>query len=57
MDNNTCTYRLTAQVAVEAIANDPDAYDASIVHAVFYDAVRLGVDAFYLDMLRPFLSE
>jgi len=43
--------KVTAQVAVEAIVNDPTAYDRETVEVVRADAIALGVSSFYVDML------
>lgn len=44
--------KIAAQVAVEAVANDPEAYDAVTREAVLRNGEEQGVAAFYLDMLR-----
>lgn len=44
--------QIAAQVAVEAIANDPDGYDDETRAAVLSNGVDQGVAALYLDMIR-----
>lgn len=43
--------KIVAQVAVEAIANDPYSYDAETIVAVRAAGVDAGVAQLYLDML------
>lgn len=43
---------ITAQVACEAIANNPDAYEPDTIAAVIHTATYAGVSDFYLDMLK-----
>lgn len=43
--------QITAQVAVEAIVDDPNAYAPETVHAVLAEALAAGVSPFYTDML------
>lgn len=50
------TMRRTVQVAVEAIVNNPEDYEASTKLVVFSDAVKVGVSALYLDMLRDIIK-
>lgn len=45
--------RHTVQVAVEAIINDPDAFEDSTKRVVLADAEEAGVAGLYVDMLRP----
>lgn len=45
------TRRIAAQVAVEAIADNPDGYDAATIDAVRAVARDAGVAALYVDML------
>lgn len=49
--------KTTAQVAVEAILNLPEAYDLSTMQQVREVAVREGVDNFYLDPLRILIAD
>jgi hypothetical protein len=44
--------QITAQVAVEAIANDPNAYLASTIEAVLETAEKAGVSDVFLNMIR-----
>ena len=44
--------KVTAQVAVEAILNTPDAYTPETMRIVFDDAAKAGVSDFYLDQLE-----
>lgn len=44
--------KLTAQVAAEAILNNPDAFGTSTIEAVLLDAEKLGVAGMYVDGLR-----
>jgi hypothetical protein len=43
---------ITAQVAVEAIANDRAAYGEATIAAVILTAENAGVSDFYLNMVR-----
>lgn len=43
--------RIVAQVAVEAIVNDPMAYDVDTTDVVRAEARATGVSSFYIDML------
>jgi len=44
--------QIVAQVAVEAVANCPDGYEADTRAAVLAEGEAQGVAALYLDMLR-----
>lgn len=44
--------RIAAQVAVEAIANEPDGYDDETRAAVLANGIAEGVAALYLDLIR-----
>lgn len=44
--------KVAAQVAVEAIANDPSGYDEATKRDVLSNGADAGVAAFYLDMIR-----
>lgn len=46
--------QIAAQVAVEAVANDPDAYDFPTVVAVLENGEANGVPEFYLDLVRQY---
>lgn len=48
--------QIAAQVAVEAVANDPMAYDVDTIDAVRQNGRRNGVSDFYLDMLEADVS-
>lgn len=43
---------VAAQVAVEAVANCPEAFDVDTIACVLANGERNGVASFYLDMLR-----
>jgi hypothetical protein len=46
--------QITAQVAVEAIANAPSGYDRVTVEAVRRTGIEQGVSALYMDMLPTY---
>ena len=48
--------KVTAQVAVEAIVNEPSGYDTSTMSLVLAHAVGVGVSEFYTDMLREIVD-
>lgn len=49
--------RTTAQVAVEAIANEyGHGYDVETIAAVIAEAEAVGVASFYVDMIRPLVE-
>lgn len=49
--------RITAQVAVEAIVNDPTGYETETMRVVLTDAETYGVAKLYVDMLRDALAD
>lgn len=50
--------KVTAQIACEALINDPDAYPDFVQDArtVLADAIAAGVSPFYTDMLAEILE-
>lgn len=47
------TRTITAQVAAEAIVNEPGGYDAATIAAVRDEAIAAGVAPLYVDLLVP----
>lgn len=48
---------ITAQIACEAVANNPTAYDTSDIEAVIHTAERVGVSDTYTEALKTHRSQ
>lgn len=46
-----------AQVALESVINDPQAYDANTIIAVYEVAVSAGVSEMYVEMATPIVED
>jgi hypothetical protein len=44
--------QIAAQIAVEAVINDPDDYEGYAIHAVYENGIANGVSDFYLRMIQ-----
>lgn len=48
---------ITAQIACEAVANNPTAYDTSDIEAVIHTAERAGVSDMYVEAIKQHRSQ